>query len=325
MDQDAIAWQTLEALLARLEQKGARSLAYDELEHLGALYRRAAARLADARERRWDQRKIAYLEALVRRAHFVLYPPARRGLGPLFELLASGFPRLFRQTSARQTTATLLFFLGAAAAYLATSLEPHSAYALLGVMLPPDLVQGLIESEEVRKEYLGAGQGADVGWLSLFAASLAANNLRVSFAAFALGIAGGLPTAFLVLFNGAVLGSFAALFNRYGFNSAFWAWLLPHGVPEILGVIVAAAAGLHLGAAVLDPKGRPRRQALALAGKEGGILVGFAIFLILYAAVIEGYFRQTTWGLGARYGLAAFNAALLFLYLRWGGRARWAP
>jgi uncharacterized membrane protein SpoIIM required for sporulation len=194
-------------------------------------------------------------------------------------------------------------------------------------MFPSDMVQELIESEEKRRAYITAGRAFGTGMRSAFAAMLAANNARVGLVSFSVGIAAGIPTILLMLMNGAVLGSFAALFERTGgLNLDFWGWVLPHAVPEVLALSICGAAGLLLGFALLDPKGRPRRESLVEAGRKAALLIGLALFLFVYAAVIEGGFRQYSIGVLPRFLLAIFNLVVLSAYLYRGAVAlRGAP
>jgi uncharacterized membrane protein SpoIIM required for sporulation len=314
------AWSELEALLARLEQKGERHLTVVELDRMGALYRRAAARLAEARRIEFDRARQRYLDDLVRRAHFAIYQPPKRGLGPLVHLVMGGFAVAFRRTLSLQAIAFGLFLLGGVMAYAATRSHVELAYPLLSMMFPAEVVQALIESEEARRAYITSGQVLGLTGLSAFALALVANNTRVALMSFALGIAGGVPTVLVTLMNGALLGSMAALYDRRGVDPAFWAWVLPHGIPEIAALSVAAAGGLSLGRALLAPGDRPRGEVLVRAGKQAAVLLGLAILLLIYAGMIEGYFRQFQMGSVPRYLLALFNLVALSAYLSLAGR-----
>lgn len=314
------ALRELEGLLDRVDRRGERSLGFADLERMGALYRRAAARLAEARRVEIERSRRRYLDDLVRRAHFVIYQPPKRGLEPIARLVMGGFAVTFRETRWASSLALALFFLGAVTAYAGTLSHVELAYPLLSLMFPAEIVQGLIESEEVRRDYITSGRVFGLSGLSAFAIALVANNTRVGLASFALGIAGGVPTVLMIVANGALMGSMAALYDRDGFDPSFWAWVLPHGVPEILALAVCAAGGLLLGRAVIAPGARYRRDAVVEAGKKAAILLGMAIGLLVYAGLIEAYFRQLSIGRGPRFALAAFNATVLALYLSLAGR-----
>lgn len=318
--EEQAAWQELEALLDELDRGGERRLSLDELDRLGQLYRRAAARLAEARRQGFDKARRRYLDDLVRRAHFRIYQPPKRGLSPLIGLVMGGFAVTFRQTLRLQGVAFALFLLGALMAYAGTQAHVELAYPLMSLMFPAEVVQGLIESESIRREYITTGRVYGLTGLSAFALALVANNTRVGLASFGLGIFGGVPTILIMVVNGALLGSMAGLYDRHGFDIQFWAWLLPHGIPEVLALTICAAGGLLLGRALIEPGPRPRREALVAAGRRAAVLLGLAILLLVYAGVIEGYFRQLSIGNGPRFALALFNLVILAAYLTLAGR-----
>ena len=47
----------------------------------------------------------------------------------------------------------------------------------------------------------------------------------------------------------------------------FWAWILPHGIPEITAIVIAGAAGFVIARALVAPKGLSRRAALKREGR----------------------------------------------------------
>jgi len=123
-------------------------------------------------------------------------------------------------------------------------------------------------------------------------------------------------------FNGALLGSLAAVFDRVGHSAEWWAWVLPHAIPEVAAVCVCAAAGLQIGWTVVSPGPHSRRDALAQVGGGATALLGFAVVLLAYAAVIEAFFRQSAAPTEVRFALASFNLVLLSAYLMFAGRQR---
>ena len=70
--------------------------------------------------------------------------------------------------------------------------------------------------------------------LSTFATYLFTHNSQVSILAFALGFAFGVPTALLLVHNGAMLGAILALFASRGLGPEMGGWLIIHGSTEIL-------------------------------------------------------------------------------------------
>jgi uncharacterized membrane protein SpoIIM required for sporulation len=139
--------------------------------------------------------------------------------------------------------------------------------------------------------------------------------------AFALGIFGGLPTVFLLFQNGLIVGAFAALYAGRGLSWDLWGWLLPHGVTELLAVILCGAAGLLLAHALVFPGAEPRADALRRRGRQAAEIALGCVGMLFIAGLIEGIFRQTVTSIDVRYAVASSTALFWLFYFGWVGRA----
>ena len=99
--------------------------------------------------------------------------------------------------------------------------------------------------------------GGERHGLSLFAAFLFTHNAQIAVFAFALGFAFCLPTAFLMLTNGCVLGAMLALYAPRGLALQLGGWLFIHGTTELFAVTLAGAAGFRIGWALAFPAAAP--------------------------------------------------------------------
>jgi uncharacterized membrane protein SpoIIM required for sporulation len=156
--------------------------------------------------------------------------------------------------------------------------------------------------------------------LLFFASALFTHNAQVGFLAFALGFLAGFPTFVLLFGNGLVLGAFGALYDERGLSKEFWAWVLPHGVPELTAVVLCGAAGFLIGHGLLFPGPHGRLEGLASRGREAGALVLGAIVLLLVAGLVEGVFRQTVHSVPVRYAVATAGAVALWTWIARAGR-----
>ena len=156
--------------------------------------------------------------------------------------------------------------------------------------------------------------------LHLFATFLFTHNAKIGILCFALGFAAGIPVVFLLFENGLTLGAMAALYQARGLGLDFWAWVLPHGITELLAVCLCGAAGLVSGSALVFPGRHARLENLAMRGRQIILIVVGAVGLFFLAALIEGFFRQAVHGLVPRLLLAAATLLLWILYFGFGGR-----
>ena len=121
-----------------------------------------------------------------------------------------------------------------------------------------------------------------------------------------------------MVFNGMLLGVFVAIHYQAGIRSEMWAWILPHGVTEIGAIMLCGGVGLMLGQAVVRPGIRSRRQELINTGKEAaGVCLGVGLMLVA-AAIIESYVRQSYWSTSGRLLFAAVTAVLWAAYFAHG-------
>src|SRR5437879_8332461 len=126
-----------EALLTRAGASRVGGLRATEVLSLAALYRRATADFARA-QRDWPTEPVSrYLNGLVARGHAAVY---RQG-GNLGERIAIFYkrtlPQTYREAAPYLIAAALLLFGPALVAFVAITLDPKLAYALV----PAELVQ----------------------------------------------------------------------------------------------------------------------------------------------------------------------------------------
>jgi uncharacterized membrane protein SpoIIM required for sporulation len=117
-----------------------------------------------------------------------------------------------------------------------------------------------------------------------------------------------------------MLGAFATLYGSRGLGVQFWGWLLPHGVTEILALLLCAASGLAIAESLIFPGRHTRLRNLALRGREAGVVVVGAVVMFLIAGCIEGVFRQLVHSTPIRYAVALSSAAAWTLYFTLAGR-----
>ena len=147
------------------------------------------------------------------------------------------------------------------------------------------------------------------------------NNIKVAGLAFAGGILLCIPTALLLITNGASLGQAAGVFAAAGQSAKFYGLILPHGLLELTSVIIAGAAGLRLGWAVIDPGDRPRAIAIAEEGRRSVVLVLGVILTLLIAGIIEGFVTGSALPTAVRVGIGVAVEVAFLVYAVLLGRS----
>jgi uncharacterized membrane protein SpoIIM required for sporulation len=312
------SWRELERLIEACERRGAASLSAAELNRLPALYRGAVSSLSVARAISLDKNLLAYLTALAGRAYLCVYGGRRRAGQAIAEFFRRRFPREVRRHAAVVAAAMGLLLLGIATGYRLIAADPERYYDLVDAGLADGRDPAASTSELRAALYHGSEAGG--GLLGAFSAMLATHNARIGILCFALGMAWGVPVAYLLFANGLMLGAMAALYASRGLGAEFWAWVLPHGITELTAVALCGAAGLALGRALLFPGRHTRLQALAARGRDAAQLVAGAVAMLFGAALIEGIFRQRVHDPVWRWLVAAATLGLWSWYFLPGDR-----
>jgi len=172
-------------------------------------------------------------------------------------------------------------------------------------LLPPEFPT--IQPSEDGQDLMPA---ASTGELAAFSSLLFRNNTSVSLTAFALGITFGIGTAWLLWYNGILMGVLAAVFLQAGQLRAFLTGVLPHGVLEIPAILIAGGAGFLLAQGLIQARPWPRLQELARAGKEALLLVTGCFPLLVVAAVLEAVVARAP----DRYLASGFKLAVAALF-----------
>jgi uncharacterized membrane protein SpoIIM required for sporulation len=313
-------WRKLEALTRRAERRGLRSLTGGELAELATLYRSTISSLSVARAISLDRNLLEYLEGLCQRAYFVVYGTRKHVREMLRDFLLRDFPRAVRALRWHVLLAGLLMVAGTVAGWALVAHDTDRYDALVDPALAGDRVPGT-DAETLRRELYQGGTSSDEK-LGVFSAFLFQHNAQVGILAFAAGILAGLPVLLLMLWNGLTLGALSWLYTSRGLGWDWWGWVLPHGVTELLAVVLCGGAGFALAQGLLFPGAERRLDSLARRGRQAGQVVLGAILMLLLAGLIEGIFRQRVTDLGARYAVIVGTALLWIGYFGWGGRRR---
>ena len=301
-------WKRLEAIVTRMEKGRIRGISDEDLLALPGLYRTVASSLSIARETSLDAATLAYLEALVQRAWFVVYGP-RTSLWEWFRgFLGGGWSAAVRAIWVDILIAFAVMVAGTAVGWLLVSHDPEWYFALVPKQFGDGRVPGA--SAEALKATIFGNSGQN--GMSVFAAQLFSNNAQVSILAFALGFAFGVPSLLLLVHNMAVLGAMLWLYNGAGLTTDFAGWIAVHGTTEIFAILLAGAAGLHIGRSLAFPGRRPVLQATAQAGRRAALVMAGVVLMLVVAALLEGFARQLVDETAGRF---AIGGSMLLIWL----------
>jgi len=303
-------WKRLEAIVSRLEKGRLRGLTDEDLLALPQLYRTVASSLSIARETSLDAATLAYLESLVQRAWFVVYGPRSSLSAWLRGFLGGGWSAAVRAIWPDLLVALLVMVAGAVVGWLLVASDPEWYFAIVGRDMAGGRIPGAT-AKVLRGTIFGHG---GQGGMSVFAAQLFSNNAHVSILAFALGFAFGIPSLLLLVHNLAGLGAMGWLYHSAGLGLDFAGWICIHGSTELYAILLAGAAGLHIGRSIAFPGERPVLQAAGEAGRRAALVMTGVVLMLMVAAVLEGFARQLVDQTFGRFVIGGFMFALWTAY-----------
>jgi uncharacterized membrane protein SpoIIM required for sporulation len=80
----------------------------------------------------------------------------------------------------------------------------------------------------------------------------------------------------------------------------FVAWLSVHGTTELFAILLAGAAGLHIGRSMAFPGDRSILTAAAESGRRAATVMAGVVLMLVFAALLEAFPRQLVEGTADR-------------------------
>ncbi len=315
-------WRELERLVQRVERRGVRSLSLDDLQQLPILYRAALSSLSVARSIALDRNLLLYLENLALRAYLAVYGTRTNPVEGLRDFFVRDLPEAVRAARWHILIAAAALLVGVAAGFILTVHDE----AWFSSLMPADLAGGrgpASSAADLRAKELFAPWPGAAAAFGVFANVLFSHNTLVGLMCFGLGLAAGIPTLMLTVYQGLSLGAFIALHFNRGLTIECLGWLSIHGTTELGALILLAAGGLVIADKILFPGRYARLENLALHGRQAAQMAVGAILMPFVAGIFEGGLRQLVQSTPARSAIGLGMAALWLVYFsRCGRRAR---
>jgi uncharacterized membrane protein SpoIIM required for sporulation/uncharacterized RDD family membrane protein YckC len=309
-------WQEFAALLASAQRRGLAGMSESEVSDFVSRYRELAgdlARLQTATRGR-DVESLFALSRLVAGGHNLLYRERRVGWRAAWMYMTVTVPREIRRSRLPIGLSALFLFGPATVAYVAVARHP----ALATQLVPPAIIDRAEHGAEWERSGKGYVEIPD-STRPVAASAIMSNNIQVSTMTFAGGIAAGLGTVAVLVFNGIDLGAVLGLYESKGILTLIVRFIAPHGVLELSAITLAGGAGLLIGSALLIPGAMTRREALIERGRRAIRLVAATVLMLAVAGTIEGLVSPIpSWSLSQKLAVSAATAILLAIYVNLG-------
>jgi len=312
-------WTAFAKRLAEVQRIGLANLSERDVSEFVAQYREMStdlARLQTATRGR-DVESVFALSRLVAGAHNLVYRQRVLTATTVLDYLTGTVPREIRTSVRPILLAAALMFGPAAIAWVAVVRQPSVA----SEFIPPGMMERARQGVERAKK--GEGYIPDPQLMRpVMASGIVANNVQVTFAAFAFGVTAGIGTVLLLVFNGVSFGGVLGLYQSKGILPLILAFVAPHSVLELGAICIAGGGGLLIAAGILLPGARTRREALVANGRRAiNLIAGSTLFLVI-AGTIEGFISPIPWWpIEWKAGVTVVTAVFFFGFIGLG-RAR---
>ena len=280
-----------------------------------AQYRRACGHLAIARSRSYPTHLIDRLELITTRSHQLIYQQRELGSTWVVQVIAHDFPVAVRAHGGYVLVATLLFLVPALVLGPLVYTHPELILSVVNAETASEFDQMYSDSADA----IGRFRTVDTDWMMF--GHYIRNNIGVAFQCFAGGLFAGLGSIFFLAFNGAFGGAIAGYLTARGLGPTFYSFVATHAAFELTAIVLAGAAGLRLGHALVAPGRQTRMHSLMDASRESSVLLYGLTAMLLVAAAVEAFWSSARWLPDpVKYGVAALCWIGVIAYLTLQGR-----
>lgn len=304
-------WAQFSDLLKSAQTSGRRLIeARRQGELIAQHYAQCCEQLALARTRGYPAYLVDLLERLTAEAHQLIYRRREWGVGRLRLLVLYDFPRQVRRLGVQLWIAAAAFVLPMLVVGWLVYHDPE----LVNVVFPSSTVGDLDRMYSPSAESLGRVRTATTDW-SMFGWYIR-NNIGIAFQCFAAGIFLGFGSLFFLAFNGVFAGAAAGYLTARGMSGTFYPFVVTHSAFELTAIVLAGAAGLRIGGALLAPGRMTRHYALVVAGRHAVVVMYGVTAMLLIAAALEAFWSSSVWlPVAVKFAVAALCWLAVFSYL----------
>jgi uncharacterized membrane protein SpoIIM required for sporulation len=270
-------WQSYEHRVVSMEESTP--------EELAEAYVALTEDLAYAQVQYPDRTVTRYLNQLVGRVHLVLMRTQSQRWDSIKGFFASVLPNALAGIRFEMRIVLVLLLFTVGIGYISTIKSDSVARIILGDQYVDMTIANIMSGDPM-------GVYKSESWNMFF--RIAANNLLVMLRVTALGSLPLVGIAYVTVYHGVMIGSFHALFTRYGEleRSLLTVWI--HGTTEIAMLVVSCSAGLSIGMAILNPDTFSRIDAFKASARRAAIIAFGIIPVIVFAAALESFVTRHT-------------------------------
>lgn len=302
------SWKELAALLAPNKPLSTRPP--QEISKIALLYRELCTDRMRAERLALGPSTLHYLDSLISRAHAALYDSKPSRVTRWWTYLGRDFPRAFRANRKIFGVACALFFIP----YVLTLLQTYASPEAASAILPIEMLEQMAEAYSREPRGRTGGQNAAMAGFYVY------NNVGIAFRCFATGIVFGLGSAFFLIYNGAITGAVTGHVIRSGGGLNILTFVAGHAPLELTAIVIAGAAGLQMGQALVVTQGQTRLGSLWRERRGIVAQVVGAMVMLLMAAAVEGFWSPSSQSGQVKWAVGGTMLVIVASFLTFAGR-----
>jgi uncharacterized membrane protein SpoIIM required for sporulation len=227
-----------------------------------------------------------YLNGLSARLHQFIYRKKREKFSRIITFWTQEIPAVMYQIRKELLYSFIIFAISCLIGAFSAANDNEFVRLILG-----DAYVDMTLANIADNDPMGVYKHSDEGFMFW---GITINNIRVSFYAFTAGIFTSVASAWILIRNGIMIGSFQYFFYEHGFfwDSFLTIWI--HGTLEISAIIVSGAAGITMGNGWLFPGTYSRITSFRRSAKKGIKIIAGAIPIFIIAGFLESYITRHT-------------------------------
>lgn len=297
-------WRRHDTLIQN--QRGRKDLDSGETLEFVNGYRSLSRDVSLARNALPDSQITVYLESLLIRSFDLIHRKPYSLFRQFLYLLRYELPQAVRELRGAILISFSIFLLSAFIGWWLVYTYPE----LAALFASPKMI------DTVQKGGLWTDGLLNVVPSSMLSVGIMTNNIAVTMSAFVLGTLYGLGTLYMMSLNGAMLGGVFAFTARYNLAGKLFEFVIAHGIVELSVIMLAGAAGMKIGEALVRPGQLTRRDAFNKAASNAGKIIMVGALLLIGSGFIEGYVSPNpAFGLATRVTIGVSYGIFMLLLL----------
>jgi uncharacterized membrane protein SpoIIM required for sporulation len=297
-------WRRHEALLQT--QRGRKDKDSAEVLEFVNGYRSLSRDVSLARNALPKSQITVYLESLLVRSFDLVHRKPYNLFRQFIYMLRYELPSVIRELRGAILISVSIFVLTALIGWWLVYTYPE----LAALFASPKMI------EKVQQGSLWTDDLLNVVPSSILSFGIMTNNIVVTMSAFVLGTLYGLGTLYMMSLNGAMLGGVFAFTWRYHLAGKLFEFVIAHGIVELSVIMLAGAAGMKIGEALVRPGQMTRRDAFNKAASNAGKVIAVGALLLIGSGIIEGNISPNpAYGLATRVTIGVSYGIFMILLL----------